>query len=273
LDIHFIAPDGYILSENDLSDVSVNYRGSGFNIIRFKLFHSRKIDIYLPDRQGDFVFRNEQLNTLIREQNEASVDIFANTLEEIRLYSDLQVQKKLPVVHAIEFTTRPGYIMKGNIQLTPDSVNVTGPKKIVDTISHINTESIKITELTQSVQRNISLIKPQGIQLKPHEVNFTINIEQLTEKEIEVKLVDHLMNSNQDSLLVIPAKVSVRISLPISQYESFTENMLNFDLTLDTPGQVGIEGMQELKINSGSPFVKILDYQPDSVRILKVLSE
>ena len=134
LDIHFVAPKGYVLSEKRLSDVSVNYFGNGFEILKFKLFHKGQMDITLPDRQGDFIFRNDQLNALIREQSNTEVDIVANTLEEIRLFSDLQTEKLVPVVSALKFEAKPGYFIQGDVAFIPDSVRIKGPKKIIDSM-------------------------------------------------------------------------------------------------------------------------------------------
>lgn len=273
LDIHFVAPKDYILSEKDLTDVSVNYFGSGFDIVKFKLFHNGKIDIYLPDRQGDFIFRNDQLNALIREQSNTEVDIVANTLEEIRLFSDLQIQKRVPIVSAIVFQAESGYIVQGDVELLPDSVEVKGPKKIIDTLPYISTEKKKINQLSQSLEDKISLIKPPGIQLNPEEVDFRLYVEQLTEKEVEVDLRNHLNLENGDSILIVPPKASIIVSLPISQYESFSEDMLSFSWTVDSLGQDNLQGLRALKISSALPSVEVLDFHPDSVRVLRVVSE
>jgi len=273
LDIHFIPPMGYILSEQDLSDVSVNYFGSGFDILKFKLFHKGKIDISLPDRQGDFVFRNDQLNALIREQNETEVEIIANTLEEIRLFSDLQIQKRVPIVSAITFRAKPGYIVQGDIEFLPDSVQVKGPKKIIDTLPHISTRVKTISQLSQSLEDKILLKKTTGVQLNPEEVNFRLYVEQLTEKEMEVVLRNHLSLEHEKNTLIVPPNARIKVSLPISQYESFSEHMLSFTLTSDSLVQDSLQGLRALEISSALPSVQVLDFHPDSVRVLRVVSE
>ncbi len=273
LDIRFIAPEGYVLSDKNLSDVSVNYFGNGFDILKFTLFRAGEIDIYLPDRQGDFIFRNEQLNALIREQSETELEIVSNTLEEVRIYSDLQAQKKLPILGAVEFRAKTGYVVQGDIEFHPDSAEVKGPKKIIDTISYIETVDKNIEDLSQSLQGSVFLKKHPGVQLNPEKIDFHLYVEQLTEKEIEATLQKYLTLDFEDSLLIVPPTASIKVSLPMSQYESFSEDLLTYQLTDDTLARGNIEGLSALKIKSSVPSVKVLSHEPDSVRVLKVVYE
>lgn len=272
LDIHFVAPKGYVLSEKTLSDVSVNFFGNGFEILKFKLFHKGQMDITLPDRQGDFIFRNDQLNALIREQSDTEVDIVANTLEEIRLFSDLQTEKRIPVVSALEFEAKPGYFIQGDVAFIPDSVRIKGPKKIIDSVSYIATVERELTGLSQSMEDEIELNNVDGVKVIPGKVNFRIYLEQLTEKQLKTSLLKHLEIAQSDSLLLIPSEAVVVLSLPISQYDNFSEDMLTYQLKTDSLIGDQPDGMHALQISSELPSVQVLSYQPDSLRILKVVA-
>ena len=98
--------------------------------------------------------------------------------------------KKVPIVLERQLTMAKQFDLKGDIQLSPDSITITGPKSIVDTLTSWNTELLVLNKLKETISDTIRLLDTQnpGITLSHKHIVYTVPVEMLTESEIEVPI-------------------------------------------------------------------------------------
>lgn len=143
------------------------------------------------------------------------------------------------------------------INCTPPSVRVQGPKSVVEKIEKISTPQINIDGMSQStLERSLLLVPPHPlVSLFPEVVSLRIRIgEKLITKNfrsipVEIVGVDYLPRIN-------PKSLSTTVTGPISQIENLSkENVRVFiELTGDEPRQEDIRLVPQFKCVPADSF-------------------
>nr|WP_262917798.1 YbbR-like domain-containing protein [Muricauda sp. F6463D] len=93
-------------------------------------------------------------------QNISLLELDRNRLE-LNLY---QVDsKKIPIQPKLDLKFQQNYILDGNVNVSPDSVEVKGPKNEIDTIKSIKTSLVQLNELSADFTNEVSLVFPKGL--------------------------------------------------------------------------------------------------------------
>ncbi len=158
-------PDSLLLGKNSNDQIEAKLRTSGFQFLYYKIF-KRRINIDVSEvefQNGDFVLSKEVLKRQMDQQlsqNISLLDLDRNQLE-VDLY---QVDsKKIPIQARVDLQLQQNYILDGKIKVSPDSVEVKGPKNEIDTIKSIKTSSIQLTNVNTDFSNEVTLIFPKGL--------------------------------------------------------------------------------------------------------------
>lgn len=140
-------------------------RTSGFQFLYYKIFRSQ-IDIDVSQveyRNGQYVLSEEMLRRQMDQQlsqNISLLDLDRNVLD-VDLY---QVDsKKIPIKANLKLQLQQNHILDGKIMVSPDSIEVKGPKNEIDTIKSIKTAAIQLTDVNEDFSSEVSLVFPKGL--------------------------------------------------------------------------------------------------------------
>lgn len=142
----------------------------------------------------------------------------------------ITVKKKITPVYELTFEQQ--HRIKETPYCTPDSVFVTGPKIILDTLKTLYTSPISLKKVNKSTKRNVGIQQIDELTTKPKRIVVNINIEQFTEAEI-----------------LIPVKI---INVPDS---------INFVSFTDSISVKGIVGLKAWNLISANDFEAIIDFK------------
>ncbi len=110
------------------------------------------------------------------------------------------------------------YMQIGQTRFTPDSVEVRGPRMVLDSIGGIFTREKSYAGLKTSVDGVIELVQPPGMMIAPARVNYTVQVLPYTQSIVELPVgVKHLPDSLGS--LTVPQVVSVVVNVPIRDYD------------------------------------------------------
>jgi len=158
-------PDSLLLGKNSNNEIEAKLKTSGFQFLYYKIFRSQ-IDIDVSQveyRNGQYVLSEEVLRRQMDQQlsqNISLLDLDRNVLE-VDLY---QVDsKKIPIQAKLKLQLQQNYILDGKIKISPDSVEVKGPKNEIDTIKSIKTVAIQLTDVNEDFSSEVSLVFPKGL--------------------------------------------------------------------------------------------------------------
>jgi hypothetical protein len=177
--------------------------------------------ISIPTTQVKELITN-QLNNLVvlSSQPDSLVFLFSKN------YS-----KKVPVIANIELELAHQFMIRDRILLIPDSVLVSGPAILIDTLKGIQTIPQKFKKVDRSLRRNVGLLSPHNqLEISEKRIIMEVPVEQYTEKSL---LVPVSVLNIPDSLILksFPSEVEVTFRVVVSAFEQIQPE--DFTLTID----------------------------------------
>lgn len=170
--------------------------------------------------------------------------------------------KKVPVKLSYTFNIAGQYKPYGTINLTPDSVIISGKSGFVDTIEFASTENLTVTdpEITSyKTSINKDLIN-RSLYLSDNLIGAEINIERFTEEEMSIPI--EIINK-PDSLDVnlFPDEMNIRYLVAMKDYDKINPKGFNAQVDFN-------------EISEDRNFIKVrLEEYPDKVEITRTTPE
>ncbi len=184
-------PDTLLLNQESITSISAKVRTSGFRFLGYAVRpKTLKVNLeeVLQDQQGYFLTANT-LKNQVEPQVPNSVALLE--LMEPIYFVDLYAVavKKVPVKAALGLQLVPNYILKGKLEIQPDSVEIKGPKLLLDKIAQLSTESLQLDGVSEDFTRNLSIQPPDSLQnviLSTQQVAVKGTVVRFSEKEFIV---------------------------------------------------------------------------------------
>lgn len=240
----FVVPVEIVNLNNDLVPVSageknvlVKIRASGFGLLKF-LYTQKDYSLKLDAQKmiTEKSIRNKMIH--IGESSwyffEVFKKSFGNDVQIISVMPDSFIveytiahSKMIPVKHNVEYQIPRQYVQVTEPLVFPDSVLVTGPKTIIDTMKYCYTEKYAAGILLSDTSFSLKIDLPYNYRVNPERVSLKFNIDRYSDKTFSLKPI--LLNVPEGTeVIIIPEKVDVRVSVALSYFNIITES----DITL-----------------------------------------
>ena len=227
---YFNTPD-LIVVESDYKIIEGYVKTSGFQLLLYRLIpKTLKVDISLSDFKDsrgiiDLISQRRSLD----DQIKGSFLSFENDQLFFK-FSKLK-NKKVRIKINTNFIYALGHNNMNNSRIKPDSVNISGPASIIDSIYFISTEFMTKQNISNDIELFLAIENNNPlIKIKPDKVLFQESVEKFTEKNFEV----HIKIINiPDSLEIklFPERVKLTASVPVDLIDNFKNK--NFELVFD----------------------------------------
>lgn len=266
-------PDNLFLANNPPSKLELNVQAHGFTLLRHKLaFSFSPIVLDLTEvsktpesERNRYSVSSEELINTIGLQVSKEIAINGVSPQSISLVFDSLNAKMIPVLPHVELRFKPQFDLKGPVKTEPESIKITGPATVIDTILALQTESVAFEDLDKSAEKQVRLIHPQNIRVNPEKVSLTVPVEKFTEKEIALPVaVTNLPDSI--SLKLFPSEVKVTVTVGLSEYENVTSN--DFYATVNYERIVAGDNQLEVSVETKKSFIRLLKIQPGTIEYL-----
>jgi hypothetical protein len=165
------------------------------------------------------------------------IDVFAAASENPRLPPGLSVQSVAPSTLRLELepeVTRtvpidlqwqvqpaPLYDFLGPPRISPDSVRVTGARRIVNAIESFPTQPLQLDDVRQTVAVRVPLADTLRGLVRAHAtgVDVTIPVGLFTEasRQLDIQIEDMLPGA--PTVVLLPPRVRVTFRIPVEQYD------------------------------------------------------
>lgn len=207
--------------------------GTGWQLLFSKLrINPQSVDIELKDlKKQNFVELSSQIQKINTQVGSSQKVVYVNP---DTLYFDFSSStvKKIPVVFKKKIQFKSQFGISDSVQINPAFITITGPLKELSEVKYWETETFYLNDLSQSLDMKINLKRPlkANITIYPNYVNVRLNIDEFTEKVIEIP-VSIINNKEFRNVKLLPDKVKVTILSPLSKYPK-TERK-DFELYVD----------------------------------------
>lgn len=175
-------------------------------MIRRDIFYN--LDVTKVHKSAEFVLEKNQVKFLRENDIEVLNVVDPETVKVI--LTDL-ITKKVPITPDVEIQTIPGYTVVDEIKLTPDSIEVIGPKSEIKNILTIHTEKRNYKNIKRNLDEKIRLANPEepNVRLLSKEVNLAVDIQKLMEKPVFEIIVTVINQPSNLKVTVIPSTLSL----------------------------------------------------------------
>ena len=175
------------------------------------------------------------------------------------------VTKTLPVQPDVVFEYDRQMIIREHPYSIPDSVIVSGPDYIIDTVKAIYTQRKNLGTLSQSFEGNIALNKPENLIIKQEKVKVFVGVERITEK---VLLVPLELNNLPDTISIktFPSSIEVYCQVGLSNFPELKPEA--FRVVADFSEATNGTGKLSVNLIKFPDFVRAVKFSPRTVEFL-----
>ncbi len=218
---------GRILVTDQLPEVTTRIRGRGWSLWQEYLFNRAWYDLPIVDENSPVVTVTLQPEQVIipAAANLAPVAVIKPRQLELRI--DEITTATLRVEPQLALDLMPGYRQVGQPVVIPDTLQLTAPASILDTLTSISTELIKRTGVDRPLELTTRLVIPFNHLQPPHQqVTVKLDIQPLLELEFSNLAVETRNLPDHVSILLDPPVVSALLAGPTSYMRELTADQL-----------------------------------------------
>lgn len=199
--------------------MDIRIDGRGWELMFDYLLNPKIFLSYSLTDEEEIELSREALSSSIERQIAFnSIRVLENSYQPINLRLEEGLSKKVPIVLLDSITFSPGYVLQGPIGLKPDSVQVSGPYSLVNSIEIWETTRLTLKDLKSNLRQPVALNPPPPeLTLNVKAVQATIQTEQITEKSLFIPLQ---IRNAPDSIRYFPEKVKVTCTVGLSIYNT-----------------------------------------------------
>lgn len=269
-------PEGKVLAEDFPSRLELYLKGPGYSVLKIKLSGNHApvmLDVSTINyrrvpgsRTLSYYIITSGLIPELKNQLRAECEITSIKPDTLFFSFDKIITKQVMVVPDIDVMTERQYLVKGSIIVKPDTISISGPKRILDTVSTIKTRYKKLKGVNETITRSFALATSKEYKISDKKVVLTIPVEQFTEAEIQVPVI--ILNSPDSiNIKIFPDAVTVKCLVAISDYKKIEE--IPFEVVLDL-SKVDLNSSEKIPVGFRNipPFVSSVRVTPSKVDFL-----
>lgn len=256
-------PPNRILSKAPPDKLTLRVRSDGYTILSSMLKYKRPLRYNVNafslyslsiDSTSVYTLTENALDPLSDELNKKNkniqiLDIYPDTL----FFNFSRVKKKkLPLAIRIKPASnlfQRQYMFNGNPYAIPDTVEVTGPSSVIDTLSMIYTRPLVLSNLSDTVTKMVSLEKINRVEITTKKVKVIVPVDEFTESEVVVK-IDHLNVPDSLTLKTFPQSIEVKYLVTLSNFDKVQDELFgayvdfnSVDLQLDSKMKIELDSL------------------------------
>lgn len=216
-------PQEYVMLNKDSLFLEVTLKAQGYKLMGY-YFKTPKLDFdfealnklndsaYYWDKKSDFL----QLENNFNE----GIEIAQVKPDRLLLQYDVNDIVKVPVVLNSRIEFAQGFDLFSKFKLSPDSVNIIGPKSEISKISFLKTDTLELKNVNSDIVKKVRLLIPENYQkfkISSASVDVSGDVEKFSEGTIQVPVL--LKNVPEDiQIKTFPREVTVTFYTSLSNF-------------------------------------------------------
>jgi hypothetical protein len=263
-------PGNKILVNDMPSKLGIKIQGPGYTLLKYKMsprFIPLNLDMrsyFLRQKPGTgndekYLLTKDLISRFERRLDGVTriIQILPDTLF---FRFDSIVRKAVPVVPRVDYTTARQYMLSDDPQVDPDSIVVSGPGMIVDTIQQVNTVLKKYQSLNKTVQEEVEIAEIPKLTYNVEQVTLILPIEQFTEAQLDIP-IEAVNVPDSMMLKPFPNHVTLTCLAGLSEYEKLSEHLFRAEVDYAAIDQT-LGGKLKVEITSAPDFVRSIKIFP-----------
>jgi len=265
-------PEGKELLNYPPTELIITISGKGFDLLRYEF--TRFLFPYVFDVKNLFkeqysnklVINTHNLIPFLSKKFKSNIKILNISPNEIILEFSKVFSKKVKVIHNIRYELQPQFIVKDGIDVFPDSITITGPFSLIDTIKYVSTEFFDFKKVDKVFTRKVHLKEiGEKIKLQSKYVHITIPAYKFTENKILVPI--EVVNAPEHfNFKISPNAVTVKYKVLLKDFKKVKKK--NFRVIVDYNSfELNVTNEVKVILSKSSKYVFDVSVFPKKVKI------
>lgn len=201
-------PSDLAISSISEQNVNLSLKGNGWILAQHTFGRDPKFNISSPKKIGkEAVSTKNSVN--LNNWLSSTLQIMEITPDKVLINIEKLQTKRVEIVPLISLSFKPGYGLVSNLILDPDSVDISGPKSIIDNINFINTKDEYLTKLDSYQTINLELIHPNFTIISAKKCSVSFEVQKIVDKTFENLTVETINMPSGYEVLLSPNKVNI----------------------------------------------------------------
>lgn len=262
-------PENVVITSEPVSEVRVRVRDKGTVLLNYMLgknFYPVILDFKNYINMGNHVqVQTSQVQKWITGQLNASTALLSMKPDTLEYYYSTGVSKMIPVKLCGNVSAGEQYYLPDTL-FTPDSVRVYAPSDALDTMKVAYTLPLNLDNITDTLEREVTLSAPKGAKYIPASVKLTLPVDMYTEKTVEVPLRG--INFPADKVLrAFPSKIKISFQVGMGRFRQITADDFHLVVSYEELVRLGSE-KYTVKLRTLPEGVSHVRFNPEQVDFL-----
>ena len=261
-------PDFVIPKNTGSLILNADIIGSGIELLLYKFIND---EIIISLKDADFSSDLAHID-LLGQQFSIQQQLFQNTTVNqfkpsiLTFEFDRLIRKKLPILALMDINYELGFERSGDWVTKPDSVWVSGPSNIMDTLTYLPTENFKKNKVDRPINKKLRLREIPQLKFDFSYVKVTALVNRFTEKTLETFVN---IKNLPDSLIIklFPQSVQTTFIVLIDNIEEIKSSDFLFYCDFNDTKN-GISNSLNIKLGNHPQGVRNIRWSPKKLDYL-----
>lgn len=255
-------PDSVIVIDDVPKNISVHLKGKGTQFVQYTVADLPKftIDFRQFGKEGRIALSRTKIESRLRDIFGQSVSVITVNPDSLRVNYTSSYGFKLPLRVNHKVSANSGSVISGEVKSLVDSVTVYTISGKSPEVDYIETESVDLVNLSDTVYRQIAIKKIPGTRILPDKVEVMIPVEQLVSRKRLVQISTENVPVGE-RLIMYPASIEVSYLAPMRLSNSELPIKATVDYNSITSGSRNVK----VDVKALSRDYKVVSVSQDSV--------
>ena len=265
-------PQNLLLQQTPESELVLDLKAPGFALLKYQI-NKKSIKLNLGNlnrnSNGYYLLLNNQ-KSYLTSQLKGDVEV-VNVLKDT-IYIDLgkKIRKKVPVELVSDLSFKLGYNFIQEIKVIPDSIEVSGPKRNVDSIQKISTVLFSSHDIYKDINEVVNLNVPnisQNVEVLLKSIKVVGKVDKFTEGtfKIPVTIINKPIGVKVNPF---PKEIEVHYQAGLENFSKITESSVQVIFDFNEYKKDTLTTFLSPVVKQKSEFISTLKIIPSQIEFL-----
>jgi YbbR domain-containing protein len=257
-------------AESPPSVITARIRDKGSALLAYTWGHKKAlVDVNFRESSGltgKIHLSSKDIETILMKQMTSTTSLLSFDPQQIDIAYSKLIKKSLPVHFEGDIHTAPGYLVSGEIIITPSSVDVHASDRVLDTLKVVQTLYTEVNDGNKTLTCKVKLRPVGGAVFVPDQVTVLIPIEEYTEKTVEIQVISKYVPEGY-AIRMFPSTVKLSCYVPLSLFKELSEDDFSVEVSLADLAE-NVSGMLPIRLTHKPEWVDKVTLSQDSIEFI-----
>ncbi len=259
--------DGISLARKVPRYIVVKIRGTGWQLASSYLSTTASVNFDASSlTRGSLLLTSRDLGYSLDVGSSAEVIGFQP--DTILISVDSTISKKVPVIPSLDVTPREGFTIVGSPSVDPDSVTVTGARRLLNRIVAWQTRPRKFNRVINQINATLALSDTLSgiVSVDARDVKVRVDVEQVADNTYKDVPVTVANNFDSTRILLLPPAVDIIVRGGINEMADLTSD--SFKVTVDYQQLIHSPSSYIAPTIESPEELTVIGVKPDSIEFI-----